>query len=665
MSSIRYQPHIDGLRAIAVILVILHHLGDWAGLSGGYVGVDVFFVISGFLITGIVRAELQAHRFSFGSFYRRRIIRLAPAYFSVLIATSVAALILMLPAELIVYARSVAASSLFLANFHMWQEVGGYFGAAAETTPLLHLWSLAVEEQFYLLWPMVILIGHKVVGQRWMLWLVLGATVVGTVVSDWGVTRFPAAGYYLLPTRFYELTAGAALTFLPATHAGRHVKTLLSTCGLAMVLYGALTYGKQTLFPGYASLAPVLGTILLLRYGADAGPIGALLSTPISTLIGRISYPAYLWHWPIIAFLHLNEVPISAPVGGSVLLGTFALAWITYKRIELPARKFLVIPAWKVAMGGAVAPIAASTAVAIGVVLLHGLPSRFPDSLNQKSAALLAYSNKARGRCNEGPPTAPLSVDDCVLGKPGGTVDFLLVGDSHANHFTGFLDEIGKAARMRGYDMTRSNTPFLPGVDRWSRRNGELDHHENFVPRNRYVQNLLTRERYQVIVLAGNYTGFAGGEIIKSGGLTGVDAFALGMKEAIKAAQTAAQRVIVLTTVPLLDAGLHDCGLRNLRFGSNVDCSLPLEAHLQASAAATEVFQKLKGQFPDVLWIDPALIMCDEMRCKSEIDELPLYKDSGHLNDMGSRLLAQKWLERFGNPLVAPKNQARSSESVN
>lgn len=197
MSLIRYQPHIDGLRAVAVLLVILHHLGDWAATRGGYVGVDVFFVISGFLITSIIRKELEAGTCTFGGFYKRRVIRLAPAYFTVLLATTIAAVLWMLPAELLGYARSMAASSLFLANFHMWKEIGDYFGAEAHTAPLLHLWSLAVEEQFYLFWPVALLLGHRLLGNRRMPWVVGAVAIAGVLASQWGVARYPAAAYYL------------------------------------------------------------------------------------------------------------------------------------------------------------------------------------------------------------------------------------------------------------------------------------------------------------------------------------------------------------------------------------------------------------------------------------------------------------------------------------
>lgn len=272
MSVIRYQPHIDGLRAVAVLLVIFHHLGDWGGLSGGYVGVDVFFVISGYLITSIVRTEVESGRFTFGGFYKRRVVRLAPAYFTVLLATTIAALIWMLPAELLAYVRSMAASSLFLANFHMWKEIGGYFGADADTAPLLHLWSLAVEEQFYLFWPVALLLGHRLLGARWMPWIVVTVAIVGAVVSQWGVERYPAAAYYLLPTRFFELAVGATLAYLPAAAAQhRRVSQLAPILGVVLILYGAITFNPETLFPGYNALAPVLGAALLLRWGGAGG----------------------------------------------------------------------------------------------------------------------------------------------------------------------------------------------------------------------------------------------------------------------------------------------------------------------------------------------------------------------------------------------------------
>lgn len=652
MSSTTYQPHIDGLRAIAVLLVIFHHIGDWGGLTGGFVGVDVFFVISGFLITSIVKSEVETGRFTFGNFYTRRVVRLAPAYFTVLLATTIAALIWMLPAELLAYARSMVASSVFLANFYMWKEVGGYFGANAETVPLLHLWTLAVEEQFYLFWPVALLVVHRLFPRKWVLWVILSVAVAGMVVSQWGVLRFPAAAYYLLPTRFFELALGAVLAYLPAVKRVRPWGTAVSLAGIAMVIYAALTYWKGTLFPGYAALLPVLGTALALRWGSGT-VVGRVLSMPAATFIGRLSYPAYLWHWPIIAFLNLNEVVITVTIGLAVVMSTLLLAWMTYRWIELPARHFRSFPVKRVLLVGGGASSTASIVLALALVGFNGLPDRFPDSLNKKSEALLAFPNKMRGRCNEGPPTAPLTADKCILGRSEGQVEFLLVGDSHANHFSGFLDVLGKDASLRGYDMTRSNTPFLPGVARWYVRDGKKERHENFVLRNMYVAELINKERYKTIVLAGNYAGFYNSEILQSDSNEGYAAFEDGMRAAVNMAVSFSSHVVIINTIPLLPAGLHDCTLRAERFGRSVDCTLPVTEHIERTRNLNVFFERLRKEFPTVVWVDPARLLCGSNSCITELDGIPLYKDTGHLNDHGSRLLGEKWLARFGNPLVS------------
>lgn len=652
MNPIKYQAHIDGLRAIAVLLVIFHHLGDWGGLSGGFAGVDVFFVISGFLITSIVKSELEAGQFSIAGFYKKRVIRLVPAYFLILLVTTAAALLWMLPAELLAYARSVIASSLFLANFHMWQEVGGYFGAAAETAPLLHLWSLAVEEQFYLFWPLAMLLAHWLLPRHWLPWLVLAVVVVGALASQWGVERYPAAAYYLLPTRFFELAIGALLAYWPMAEQVRRWHQAAAAGGLALVGYSALAYNKETLFPGYAALVPVLGTAMVLRWG-QADVVGRLLGNPVATFVGRVSYPAYLWHWPIIVFFHLNEVPITLPTGIGIVLATLGLAWLTYRWVELPARRLRNHPAGRViAMVGA-APIAASVVLGMVLIGLQGLPGRFSDSLNHKSLALQASASKARGRCNEGPPTAPLPAEQCILGRPDGQVDFLLVGDSHANHFSGFMDVLASQAGLRGYDMTRSNTPFLADVERWTLRNGAEDLHENFRLRNRYVADLLQRERYGAVVLAGNYTGFYNQEILRGGSLEGRAAFEASMREAIRLADGAADKVILIKTIPLLSDRLHDCTLRAERFGQPLDCTLPATLHREETGDLTRFFAQLQQEFPELVVIEPDTLLCGPQACITELDGTPLYKDDGHLNDIGSRLLAQIWLQEFGNPLSA------------
>lgn len=648
--SVRYQPHIDGLRAVAVLLVIFHHLGDWVGLTGGFIGVDVFFVISGFLITTIIKSEIEAGTFSFGAFYRRRVVRLAPAYYLVLLFTTVAALVWMLPGELLAYAKSIAASSLFLANFYMWKEVGGYFAASPDSAPLLHLWSLAVEEQFYLFWPPALLIGHRLVSGRWFSWILLPVIAAGIIASQFGVERHPSAAYYLLPTRFFELAIGAALAYLPAVTRVNWWSALAAMAGMAIVLGAAFAYGRETAFPGYAALAPVIGTAMMLYWGAGT-LVGRALSVPAATFVGRISYPAYLWHWPIIAFLGLNGVAITVGVGTLVVAATLLLAWLTYRWVELPAQGLRSFPASRVIVAGGFVPIAASVTFALAFAAFNGFPARFPESLNQKSNALLAYPDKARGRCHGAPATAPLPPDACILGRAAGPVDFVLVGDSHANHFTGFLDVLAKEANVRGYDVTRDSTPFLPGVERWTISDGTLTQEQDFASRNTYVADLLSRQEFGTVVLAGVYTQFYEREVLRAGRAEGREAFQAGMRAALRMATSSSSHVVVLQTVPRLTDGLHDCTLRAERFGQDLDCALPAGDHLARVDGVERFFGTLRAEFPEVTWLDPAAVMCTAQACVTEMNGTPLYRDDGHLNDEGSRLLARVWIEKFGNPL--------------
>lgn len=307
----------------------------------------------------------------------------------------------------------------------------------------------------------------------------------------------------------------------------------------------------------------------------------------------------------------------------------------------------------RVVLVGGGAPVLASVAIALVLIGLQGVPDRFPESLNKKSEALLANAGKARGRCNEGAPTAPLPPSQCILGRSHGKVNFLLVGDSHANHFTGFLDVLGQEANLRGYDMTRSNTPFLPGVERWTLRDGTQVHHTNFSARNTYVSELLRRETFDIIVLAGSYTSFHDGEIIRAGSQVGREALESGLRAAIREAKLSSSSVVVIETIPLLSGGLYDCTLRAERFRRSLECGLPISEYFDRTEGVRALFASLKEEFSDVIWVDPSTLMCDGEVCVTEVDGTPLYRDDGHLNDMGSRLLARKWISTFGNPLVS------------
>ncbi|RJG17425.1 acyltransferase [Alcanivorax profundi] len=656
--AITYRPEIDGLRFLAVTLVILHHLGV-QGFGGGFVGVDVFFVISGYLITSIIVKEVETADFSFGRFYQRRIIRLAPAYFILLLFSVVVALLTMLPAELVHFSESTIYSTFFAANFFMWNAVGGYFGSGADTTPLLHLWSLAVEEQFYLFWPAGFLILVRLFQSRLLVLVVITVLLIATVlISQYGALNYRAAAYYLMPTRAFELLIGAMLVFLPSFNYGRHsfyASTFFTVIGLGLIAYCSISFDKGIWFPGLNALLPCLGTALIILFARKELPIvGPLLTGRFSVAIGKISYPAYLWHWPIIAFLNIHLIKITGSIALAVVAVTLILSWLTYRFLELPARRFRSHSVFSVIMLGFILPAAIFTSVAYVIISKEGFPGRFPEDLNRRAEAVMSHADAARGRCNEGPVSSPLAEEDCVLGIKKSDVDILLVGDSHANHFSGMIDVLARDVGLRGYDVTQSNSVFLVNVDRYYKKGNEIFHHSNFRKRNDYIATELLPRSYRYVVLGASYAGHVNGELFARDddvrGMADDSLFLDALHDTIKAVVDAGSIPVLIKGNPAFGRDISRCTLNNLRFGLDADCNLPRSEFDSRFAVWNQMVVGLEAEFDTLIVIDPSLITCNEHYCYSEIEGLPLYKDGSHLNYIGSKFIGEQYLKRFGNP---------------
>lgn len=337
-----YRADIDGLRAIAVALVVGFHAFPKL-LPGGFIGVDVFFVISGYLISRIIFKELQTKSFSFVDFYVRRTRRIFPALIIVLLATLVAGMIILQDDEFSRLLKHIAGGGAFILNYLLAGE-GGYFDRLAEAKPLLHLWSLSVEEQFYLVWPVLIWLTWRM---RWRIWIpIVLFAVVSLIFSVYEIRISPINTFYLLKTRIWELLVGAGLAYVSLFHTNllpqsTNAKNFLSVVGFALLLAGILTINAGTPFPGLWALLPVVSTFLLIASQADALVNKTLLSKPLLVGIGLISFPLYLWHWPIFSFarIYLSSPPSITLM--SVLTGlSVALAGVTYWLIEKPIRRF-------------------------------------------------------------------------------------------------------------------------------------------------------------------------------------------------------------------------------------------------------------------------------------------------------------------------------------
>ena len=340
----KYRPEIDGLRAVAVIPVIFFHAG-FSLFSGGFVGVDVFFVISGYLITTIILSEMEQGKFSLVNFYERRARRIIPALFVVMATSLLFAWLWLLPKAMQDFSRSLVAVSSFWSNILFWRETD-YWDVASELKPLLHTWSLAVEEQYYVLFPLFLMLMWSF-RKRWILATFMLVAGLSLAVAQWGVSHNPVATFYLLPTRAWELAIGAGIAFyflyrkevLRILFSHKLVDEAFGLVGLCMIGYSVFVFDKSTPFPGLHALVPTIGTGLIILFSSPETISGRLLSSRSLVFIGLISYSAYLWHQPLFAFARYNEFPEPSPWLLSILIvATFILAYITWWLIEKPFR---------------------------------------------------------------------------------------------------------------------------------------------------------------------------------------------------------------------------------------------------------------------------------------------------------------------------------------
>lgn len=335
---VQYRAEVDGLRALAVVPVVLFHAGI-AGFSGGFVGVDIFFVISGYLITSIILSEQQKERFTLAGFYERRARRILPALMVVVLLSVIAAWFLLLPTELVDYGKSLVSVGVFASNILFWTQ-SDYFAQTSEYLPLLHTWSLAVEEQFYLIFPLFMIWTVATVKARRLAILVIVA-VLSLIFCEWAWRNAPEANFFLAPSRIWELLAGVFCAFYlqqPREHSGS-IKQLGSLIGLLMLAYSIVFFDKTIPFPSVYALLPVIGTALIILFTDKSTWVGKLLALPLIVGIGLISYSAYLWHQPLFVFARLyslDELSVTILLGLSVL--AFILAYISWRWIEKPFR---------------------------------------------------------------------------------------------------------------------------------------------------------------------------------------------------------------------------------------------------------------------------------------------------------------------------------------
>jgi peptidoglycan/LPS O-acetylase OafA/YrhL len=430
----RYRADIDGLRMIAILPVVLNHLG-LRGAWGGFVGVDIFFVISGFLITGNIVGEVRAGRYSIAQFYRRRVLRIFPALFAMLAVVSLVCCVVMLPTELMRYARSLGAATLFGSNVLFYSEAG-YFEPAARLKPLLHTWSLAIEEQFYIVWPLLLAPAARH-WPRHLPWLAALVTLASLAISIVLIPRDPSAAYYLIPSRAWELSLGALLAVLPPLRLPRWLSQGLALGAIAAIAYAITRFSEATPFPGLAALLPCGGAALLILTGPSDTWVARALGWRVPVFFGQISYSLYLWHWPVIV---LGSIALFLPPTPTVIAGeliaSLALAILSTRYIEMPFRVNAARWSTPQVLRGGLAAMTGCLTICGTLLGAQGLPWRLTPE-QQQVAAYEAMDGDAlyrRGTCFAVGPRMGFAAQTC-LAREGHRPTLLLLGDSHAAHY--------------------------------------------------------------------------------------------------------------------------------------------------------------------------------------------------------------------------------------
>ncbi|MFC0384630.1 acyltransferase family protein [Muricoccus vinaceus] len=619
-----YRADIDGLRAIAVLSVVAFH-ADIGALGGGYVGVDVFLVISGFLIGSLVHGQVCAGTFTFRDFYERRIRRILPAFLVMLAGTLLLGARFAMPAEMTELGRSSLAALLSLSNIH-FQRNTDYFDTPAESQPLLHTWSLAVEEQFYLLLPPAIVLVHRFM-PRALRPFVLASAAASLALSMVAIKAYPDATFYLLPTRAWELLLGmlVGLYRFPLLENAR-VRSAVAALGAAMVLTAILAFTEHTTFPGTAALLPCLGAACVIAAGG-AGPtaVGRALSARPLVLTGLMSYSIYLWHWPVIVFQRADAFLVSRGntlVETLVILAASILAGAaSWHFVEKPfrSRQRVGRAALFRAAGGGSAALAAAAAVVIGS---GGYPSRFPPGARE-AAAFLDYNPRANYRAGTCMISSGFTFQnfrkEVCLARSASERNFLLLGDSHAAHLWRGLEQIIPDANIMQATASGCRPTLRAAPRAWNECRMVVDH---------ALREYLPSNAVEALVLAAKWE----------------QADLPGLAETLDWARGRGVKVILLGPIVQYEAAVPRLVANSLRSGHDL-----LGRHRLSRLKRLDAEMRALAQSRGARYVSLWDIMCAQANCLATTAEgRPLQFDYGHVTAEGSRRLAELVIPAMG-----------------
>lgn len=647
--NLDYKPEIDGLRAIAVAAVVAYHAFPGA-MPAGFVGVDVFFVISGYLITALlVRERAETGRLDFAMFYARRIRRLLPALVVMLVGVIALMVGLMGRHERLVSDAAISSvwSLVFAANFHFQATVGGYFDVAATERAMLHLWSLSVEEQFYLVYP-------------WLLTMLLArvpsaparrlaVVAMGSLLlSEYWVNIEPGKGFFQMPSRFWELAAGGLVALLPATSSLRRTSHAVLPAGLALILLSCLYADRWGAFPGKGALPVVLGVALVLlgiHRGAVSGWAAAMLRSRIFVALGLVSYSLYLWHWPLLVMVDQAWIE---PAGPALRLAVCALALLlatlSWRFVESPARCIRIRNPLHLIGAGVL-----TATVAGGLIIGLSRLDRVPVEVRELSRLARNDAPKIAEGCrfDENREVQALLPPVCNS-RPSQLATFVLWGDSHALAWQPFAWQLADVAGASAAPMTLNSCP--PGTGHADA--GQIGNCEQF---NRLVMQWLSRHPLDTVVVAQRWPRALSQRSAAPAHLAQrIDALGRALEQLGQV-----RRILVLGPLPTMRRAAPDC----IALGWERQCSSPLRLHRQRVAPVWQQLEALALRFPNVVLIDPTEYFCDESHCAPDRHGFGLYRDDNHITASASRGFAEAYLADPARYTRRPGDGTRMTDS--
>lgn len=650
---LQYRADIDGLRGVAVLLVVLFHAG-LPYITGGFVGVDIFFVISGYLITSIIISDLQKNKFSYLNFYERRARRILPAFYFVATITILFAIVMHTPKDLVKTATSLLFAMGFSANIFFWRTTN-YFSDASDYEPFLHTWSLGVEEQFYFIFPVLLIaLVHR---PKSLKSLAIAGLIASFVISVYATYFYTWAGYYLLPSRAWQMLAGAMLAIYPNIQIrNRSSIHILSLAALALLFIPAFVYDKNTLFPGFAAVAPTLGACLAILIGREHAFLGKILKQKLLVGLGLISYSLYLWHWPVFAMLryYQAEVHLSTQLSIVGLAISVLMAWLSWRFVEGPFRNRQKYSRKAIFTGLGIYSLVL-IAVGTAVVVFKGIPDRMDQRVINFSKIDGGYI--LADECINKTKEQIASNDVCLLNKNGASSpEYILWGDSHAAAFKPgyryFLEQ--KAAT--GAFVGAVGCPPLPELLKIGSATGKHCLNTNrevlkYVLRQPNIHTVILHARWALSIEGDRYLDEVGPNYVVQDLASDIKLtqnnqphVKSAFTRLLKSLTDAGKEVIIIGSVPEVGRNVPRLSANNIQWQKDREIRVTTEMFYQRQEQSLNLLAELEGKFDAVKLFQPHETICPDNYCAVIDGDNLLYLDDDHLSDYGAVVIAKSLL---------------------